>query len=45
MVTVDEVTNPSKIALITQLIRERQEEPEAGITGNPLDESESFQQL
>lgn len=44
MVTVDEVTNLSKAALIAQLIHE-QEEPGAGTTAHPLDESESFQQL
>lgn len=45
MVIADEVANPSKTALIAQLIHERREEPEAGTIVNPFDESESFQQL
>jgi hypothetical protein len=45
MVTADKAANPSKTTLIKQLVHERQEEREAGITVNPLDESESFQQL
>lgn len=45
MVIVDETANPSKTALIAQLIHEHQEEPGSSTTVNPLDESESFQQL
>jgi hypothetical protein len=45
MVTIDEAANRSKTALIAQLVHEGREEREAGITANPLDESEPFQQL
>ncbi|KAH0614003.1 uncharacterized protein H6S33_005889 [Morchella sextelata] len=44
MVTIDEVANPSKTALIAQLAHERAEE-HGGPQENPLDESETFQQL
>lgn len=44
MVTMDEVANPSKTALIAQLAHEHAEE-HGGPQENPLDESETFQQL